>query len=239
MATLKEILAAKKAASAAAQNNVVPVITVNAAIIVENDPSPTEKIVESKTPMSVLAAMEFNSEINDVSAELEKKASIPPKPMTFAEKMAAKKLLLEGKKDEPQAQTLEQPNKAEETIKEKKEVTLTDDQKEVISEIADPEMAQAYSDIALKINTLLVTDTGDSLENAMTNLKKALHKNPAASMMLLDTDIGQMTIALRRMVAMDLEEKESGKSKKDSKPPKKTGNVVLTAEQLAVEFSDM
>jgi hypothetical protein len=73
----------------------------------------------------------------------------------------------------------------------------------------------------------------------MAELKKALHKNPSASMMLLDTDIGQMTIALRRYTHVELAEAATEKaSKKATKSTGKAATVVLTPELLAAQFSD-
>ena len=51
--------------------------------------------------------------------------------------------------------------------------------KEVLADIEDDTEAQAYTDIALKINALKYSSTGDDLSNAMNTLTAALHKNPS------------------------------------------------------------
>lgn len=267
MATLKEMIAAKKAAAEAAvlaATGLAPVKEENKDIVIDVGPSPTDSLIQGKTEQealdrvrdasirdsmeskpNLLAAMGLEPASTpvpvtiDPSAEMEAKATAPVKPMTFAEKMALKKAAVEGKKNEEQngqlsIQAPKEEQKPAEAIK------LTKEQEENLAEIEDAEMAQAYSDIALKINFLSTTESGEPLGNAMANLKKALHKNPSASMMLLDTDIGQMTIALRRYTHVEMAvQTEDKEAKKAGKKAGKAVNVVLTPEMLALQFSDL
>ena len=259
MATLKEMIAAKKAAAA----QLVPIPSGNESVIIDVGPEPTDAMITGKTSQEAfdrardasisasmqtkpnyLAAMGLESPSPtavaiDTSAELEAKVTAPIKPMTFAEKMALKKASVEKATNEKQSDQQAQQT----AIVEQKPVEtnkLSKEQEENLSEIEDAEMAQAYSDIALKINSLSFASSGEPLGNAMADLKKALHKNPSASMMLLDTDIGQMTIALRRYTHVEMAAQTEDKAeKKATKKAGKAVNVVLTPEMLALQFSDL
>lgn len=82
---------------------------------------------------------------------------------------------------------------------------------------ADTATAQAYADIAERIKSL--SDLSDTpLEHAMRDLKKALLANPNAVSLMMDSDYGQMVIALRRLVQEDTveaaKEKSTGRKKK-------------------------
>lgn len=157
------------------------------------------------------------------------------KPMSFAEKMALKK-----KQAEAAVSALAALDIEDTIVQEAPTVTLSPDQLSVIQEEEDSELAQAYSDLALTINKLKYTDDGDDLTNAMTELKKALKKNPSASMLLLDTDIGQMTLALRRYTGLAISDaKESKEKAKPGRKPAKASNVPLTPEQIAAALDDM
>jgi hypothetical protein len=186
--------------------------------------------------------MDFEGTVS-VPIKSEAASPIPTKGMTFAEKMALRKAEAAALANPTKASN-ETPNgqlqvQAAEVKQKPVEIKLSEEQQEVLAEIEDAEMAQAYSDIALKINFLATTSTGEPLGNAMAELKKALHKNPSASMMLLDTDIGQMTIALRRYTHVELAEAATEKaSKKATKSTGKAATVVLTPELLAAQFSD-
>lgn len=213
---LKELLAAKKAAAAAAEAPAQPA------------PAPAKtEVVTPPAPVKAEPAPE----------------PAPQKPMSFAEKMALKKKQAEAAVSAPTSA----PSSAlaaldiEDTIvQEAPTVTLSPDQLSVIQEEEDSELAQAYSDLALTINKLKYTDDGDDLTNAMTELKKALKKNPSASMLLLDTDIGQMTLALRRYTGLAISDaKESKEKAKPGRKPVKASNVPLTPEQIAAALDDM
>lgn len=252
MATLKEMLAAKKAAAL----GLIPVTAAqaNGNVVIDVGPSPTDAMIQKQTSQEdldrvrdaaisksmqekpdLLAAMGLTS-IIEVPVKAE--PAPPPKTMTFAEKMALKRKEVEAKNEIQTGQLLQQETSSEQ--KPVEVIKLSKEQEENLIEIEDSEMAQAYSDIALKINYLSTTSSGESLGNAMADLKKALHKNPSASMMLLDTDIGQMTIALRRYTHVELA--ESAEAKGEKKAAKKYGkatNIVLTPELLALQFSDL
>lgn len=217
---LKELLAAKKAAAAAAEAPAQPAPV----------PAKTE-VVTPPAPVKAEPAPE----------------PAPQKPMSFAEKMALKKKQAEAAVSAPAPAPTPAPSSAlaaldiEDTIvQEAPTVTLSPDQLSVIQEEEDSELAQAYSDLALTINKLKYTDDGDDLTNAMTELKKALKKNPSASMLLLDTDIGQMTLALRRYTGLAISDaKESKEKAKPGRKPAKASNVPLTPEQIAAALDDM
>lgn len=265
MATLKEMIAAKKAAAEAAiltATGLVPVKEENKDVVIDVGPSPTDALITGKTEQealdrardasikdsmeskpNLLAAMGLEpASAFDPSKSLPmevaplvpiKAETAPPaKPMTFAEKMALKKKALEV--------STQAPTTVEATPEAPKAIVLSKEQEEVLAEIEDAEMGQAYSDIALKINALSFASSGEPLGNAMADLKKALHKNPSASMMLLDTDIGQMTIALRRYTHVEMAvQTEDKEAKKATKKAGKAVNVVLTPEMLAEQFSDL
>lgn len=213
---LKELLAAKKAAAAAA----APAPTPPA-------PATVTEVVTPPSPIKPEPAPE----------------PAPQKPMSFAEKMA-----LKNKQAESAAATEQQKPASplaaldiEDTIvQEAPAVVLSAEQLAVIQEEENSELAQAYSDLALTINKLKYTDDGEDLTNAMAELKKSLKKNPSASMLLLDTDIGQMTLALRRYTGLGISEaKESKEKAKPGRKPVKASNVPLTPEQIAAALDDM
>lgn len=215
---LKELLAAKRAAAAAAEAPAQPAPV----------PAKTE-VVTPPAPVKAEPAPE----------------PAPQKPMSFAEKMALKKKQAEAAVSTPApaptpASALAALDIEDTIVQEAPTVTLSPDQLSVIQEEEDSELAQAYSDLALTINKLKYTDDGDDLTNAMTELKKALKKNPSASMLLLDTDIGQMTLALRRYTGLAISDaKESKEKAKPGRKPAKASNVPLTPEQIAAALDDM
>lgn len=213
---LKELLAAKRAAAAAAEAPAQPAPV----------PAKTE-VVTPPAPVKAEPAPE----------------PAPQKPMSFAEKMTLKKKQAEAAVSTPApapSSALAALDIEDTIVQEAPTVTLSPDQLSVIQEEEDSELAQAYSDLALTINKLKYTDDGDDLTNAMTELKKALKKNPSASMLLLDTDIGQMTLALRRYTGLAISDaKESKEKAKPGRKPAKASNVPLTPEQIAAALDDM
>ena len=213
---LKELLAAKRAAAAAAEAPAQPAPV----------PAKTE-VVTPPAPVKAEPAPE----------------PAPQKPMSFAEKIALKKKQAETAVSAPApapSSALAALDIEDTIVQEAPTVTLSPDQLSVIQEEEDSELAQAYSDLALTINKLKYTDDGDDLTNAMTELKKALKKNPSASMLLLDTDIGQMTLALRRYTGLAISDaKESKEKAKPGRKPAKASNVPLTPEQIAAALDDM
>lgn len=101
------------------------------------------------------------------------------------------------------------------------------------AEVTD-ETAQAFVDIKLRIDEL-VELSEEPLVQSMTELKKALMKNPSAVSLMLDSDIGQMVIALRKMTHTAVAEASKPKDRKSPKASK----VSLTAEALEAAFDDM
>ncbi|EDO26388.1 predicted protein [Nematostella vectensis] len=179
---LKEILAAKKAA-----------MGIESKAAEMSAPAETQAVKEESKkaePSNVLSNMGLDP------APAVKEPPAPAKPMTFAEKMALKKAEAEAAKpaeektEEKPAVTLQERLLA--AAKKTEPATLTPDQQAIANAQEDSEVAQAYTDIALKINNLSKTDTEEDLKNEMAELKKALHKNPSASLIMLDSDIGQM-----------------------------------------------
>lgn len=97
--------------------------------------------------------------------------------------------------------------------------------------------AQAYVDIKTKI-IQLENMMDDDLRNGMAQLKQALKKNPNAAMLMLDSDIGKMVIALRRMTHTEIEiAKEPKKRGRKTEPKAKA--VQLTADQIAAAFEEL
>lgn len=104
-----------------------------------------------------------------------------------------------------------------------------------IPEGTESAVADAYIDIKLRIDDL-VTLSGEDLVGAMTELKKALMKNPSAVSLMLDPDIGQMVIALRRITSVASAESAVKTSKTG---PKASKSVQLTAEALELAFASI
>jgi len=226
--SLKDIIAAKKAAALAG----VPA-KVEEKIEVEEKKAVAE--------ISVLDAMDLTDPMfqDDPVEEETVMPSIPSgKKETFAEMMARKK----REKEASASPTVisNETGKIDAPISVPKEIPvieLSDEQKEVLTDIEDDTEAQAYTDIALKINALRYSATGNDLSKAMDNLTAALHKNPSASMLLLDPDIGQMTLAIRRLVGDELEEAAAAKAGKAGKKAKAASKQIeLTPERLAKQF---
>ena len=92
------------------------------------------------------------------------------------------------------------------------------------------ETRKSYKDIRNLVSSLRDTED-ESLADAMSDLKKSLIQNPQACMLMLDEEIGSMTIALRRLTqeAMVASIKEP-KEKKVAKD--KVTKLNLTPEQM-------
>lgn len=210
MASIKEILAAKAAAGKG-----------TAVLLANTLPGDTEKQAnpESQKDIAVTedkptAPKEEKSQ-DIVNAEVA--VAQPPKPLTFAEKMALKK-----QQDLAKASAQAVANTTAVTtvppVQMTESTTTIDNGKSTIPEADAKELAQAampvteqpsmegvsaedaqaYEDIRVKIDTLTTLD-GEPLENAMSDLKKALLKNPNATNLMQDQDIGQLVIALRKI----------------------------------------
>ena len=165
---LAEILAAKKAAASK-----------EAPITKEEIVPPTEE----KSLPSPIAAME------------ETAAQVPPKPLSFAEKMALKKKE-EEKKEAPSEPVSPAPSLAAPPVP----IPAKVDTGTIVAQAdaVDADAAQAYANIKEKLDTLSEM-SGTDLESAMKDLKRALMQNPAAVSLMEDTDIGKLVIALRKI----------------------------------------
>lgn len=224
MSSLLEKIAAKKAAEAAAKALLnAPAATV--APLVEEKPAVVERLDVPPGKTAVEAPAD--------------------KPLSFAEKMAAKKAAALGAPlpavpaivdaplpavvdtivvDAPIEPKVEAPKP--EAPKEEEAVDLTD---------IPAEDAQAYLDIKSKLNRLSALD-GSFLESAMKDLKKALMDNPQACYLILPQDIGKMVIALR---AMKNEVIEAATETKEKAPKKAKASKALTAEEIAEAFDSL
>lgn len=222
---LKEILAAKKAAAkAATEDGKVERIATELA----NKKQEEKPITESNKKMTMLDALGITD-----SGETVMEPTASPVKETFSQKMARLKAKREaqnttvttvdedGTPDEPETPTAPPV------------IELTEEQKERLKDAESEEEAQAYTDIAIKINALRYSAAGQDLSKAMDNLTAALHKNPSASMLLLDPDIGQMTIAIRKLVGDELEAAKAPKGKKS----KAAKQIELTPERLDQQFA--
>lgn len=205
MSSLLEKIAAKKAAEAAAKALLnAPAAPV--AVVERHDVPPGKTAVEAPAD----------------------------KPLSFAEKMAAKKAAALDAPlpavvdtivvDAPIEPKVETPKP--EAPKEEEAVDLTN---------IPTEDAQAYLDIKSKLNRLSALD-GSFLETAMKDLKKALMDNPQACYLILPQDIGKMVIALR---AMKNEVIEAATETKEKAPKKAKASKALTAEEIAEAFDSL
>jgi len=223
MATLFEKIAAKKALEAAAH-------------------------LVATTPT---AEIPVATPVEDVEAE--KKEEAPKevgKPLSFAEKMALKKLAsgtpsTAVKNTEITSVTVSDKSGSTsipETEKIPPGITIgiiasvaeEEDHEEDIR-AATPEDQQAYYDIKAKLKML--SDMNElELAGAMKELKGALLKNPQACYLLLPQDIGQMVVALRALKQEAIVEASATKKKG---PKKAKASKTLTAEEIAQAFDEL
>lgn len=241
MASIQEILARKKAAAA----GLSPETKV--------DTSKAEDVAVKKEEVAVVATNPTPTLSENTTA----------KPLTFAEKLALKRQQEAALKVTALASlssTTSEPDKAEDTAEGKVvaaqpvESVPTEEFKLVLvpakgdtgtkeadspkdSSKEEPEVSieiqQAYADVKAKID-LLESLEDTVLEPAMKDLKKALMQNPNAVQLMLDTDIGKMVTALRRIT------KEAQiEAAAEKKPGRKPKNVVLTADQVAAVFDEL
>ena len=159
--------------------------------------------------------------------------------MTFAEKMAAKKAALAAEQN-PATEKMAVSNIAERigiVAEQLAPIGLTDEQQAQADSTDDADLAQAYTDIAMRLNMLAKTSDEADLKNSMSELKKALHKNPAVALLVLDSDIGQMVIALRKLTQTELEEQSAPKTRATGAVKKK--QVLLTAAETAAAWDEL
>lgn len=209
---LKEILAAKKAAAAAEEAKHAQINKEIGEIALAFEPA---KAPEPKKEEAVSALRDFAEE-----AKADPKLAEPEKVLTFAEKMALKR-------QEIQAAQASTPPPAP---------TKVQIDPDLIPE--NPEDAQAYVDIKQRIHEL-ENRFEDDLKNAMSELKIALKKNPNATELMLDADVGKMVIALRRMTHVAQVEAQATKTPGRAKKEPKAKDVALTKEQIEAAFDEM
>ena len=216
---IKEILAAKKAAeaAAAAAEQSTETVTVRVdketAAAVQANPEGAVKALEQ-------AVAEQTKEVSMIAATLEEtaKPAEPQKPLTFAEKMALRKAQVQAAQKQPP----------------KEKPALVIDPSELPSDPAD---AQAFVDIKTRIHNLEDL-MDDDLRNAMSELKQALKKNPNASELLLDSDVGKMVTSLRRMAHVAVVAAKEPK-KPGRKTTPKAKDVQLTPEEVNAAFDEL
>lgn len=156
--------------------------------------------------------------VSMIAAEEPAPAVVDTSKLSFAEKLKLKQQQIK------QAQTAPPPEPKKPDI----------DPAMIPEDEAD---AQAYVDIKTKI-AQLEDMMDDDLRNGMAQLKQALKKNPNAAMLMLDSDIGKMVIALRRMTHTEIEiAKEPKKRGRKTEPKAKA--VQLTADQIAAAFEEL
>lgn len=221
---IKEILAAKKAAEAAANaakqstETVTVRVDKETAAAVQANPEGAVKaleqaVVEQSATISMIAAV-----VEEPVKQETAKPQEPQKPLTFAEKMALRKAQVQLAQNQPP----------------KEKPPLVIDPSELPSDPAD---AQAFVDIKTRIHNLEDL-MDDDLKNAMTELKQALKKNPNASELLLDSDVGKMVTSLRRMAHVAVvAAKEPKKSGRKTTP--KAKDVQLTPEEVEAAFNEL
>ena len=232
MASLQEILAAKKAA-ALADKPTAPV---------EQKPADTKE----EKPVTTITMEKTVAE----PVKEEEPAVAAPKPLTFAEKMALKK------RQEEEQQKVKTSQEAPVQVASSLDVGLaatpvSEDTKtpstqlkpqtqqekiEVAEDKVSPQTEQAYADIKERIDLLSAMSDTD-LPNAMSNLKKALMQNPAAVSLMEDMDIGKMVVALRRVTGEALA--EAAKEKKPGRKAKEVQVDLTNPDVVAAVFDEL
>lgn len=229
--TLAEKIAAKRAAQAPQKEE--PVAQAETVIV-------QEEKEEQKPPVKASAIL-----ADLVKAEPAARAE--QKQLSFSEKMALKKAQEAAASSSDTHVTVEQvaaaltkptiPSPLKEKIHDKivsvlKDAQEQDDLEREEYKNAAPEIQQGYRDIKGRVEELSETDD-DDLADAMSQLKKSLLANPSACLLMLDEDIGKMTIALRRLTQEALVAATKEKAPKGvGKKTKSTSQVALTEEQM-------
>lgn len=163
--------------------------------------------------------------------EVQKEEVVEAKPLTFLQKLELKKKQDAEAKQKPAEKVVIQAKIAEAITIEVAKQAASDNPE---YDAASPEIKESYDGIKHKIDALNSFLDGE-LAEPMSELKRALLANPNACLLMLDEDIGKMTIALRRLVQeslVDIKEKKATKSKK-------TTAHVLTEEEMNQAFEDL
>ncbi len=232
---IKEILAAKKLAAATSVPPVSPEISSGIVVPASNSSIPlisTEVLgapKSGKTELSVLEGMgiisqEVSAEETNAIGEISIKLVAEPtqvqlttpvvaggKKETFSEMIARKK----REKETGVAVTVIDKTEEKKDKKPKPQIVLSPAQVEILESVENDAEAQAYTDICMRINSLQYSEDGEDLSKAMDDLKVSLHKNASACLLMLESDIGQMAISLRRLVGIEMapdpDKKKAGK----------------------------
>jgi hypothetical protein len=241
MPTLAEILAAKKAKQEAPVATPAP----TAAPIPTSFEKVAEKLEVTSVPVNPTAHLSKYEDATSTGTENEVvKAEAPAKPLTFAEKLALKKQQ-EAASKASLSPTAELPKAVDNPVIQPAAVVKSSEEKAapIPASVAtttenpstDPAVAQAYADIEQRIQNL-ENASETELEGQMKALKKALMDNPAATELMLDTDIGKMVIALRRLTKEAIVEAE--KEKKPGRKPKEKA-MPIDADAIAKVFAEL
>ncbi len=205
MPTLQEILAAKKAALAQSAPNEA----------VKEEPKKAEK----KEEVSPLA--DFEKAVPSVPAPKKSFAEILAEKKAAQNQTQAKPLppdasptILPSSKESSKESTSSQEPVPQAALSKAVEKAVSQAEETEKSE-ATPAEKSYYEDIKPKIN-LLSSMADSELKNAMKTLKEALMQNPSATELMLDSDIGEMVKALRRMTGEAITEATT----KEKKPKK-------------------
>lgn len=187
MASLQEILAAKRANKAAENSMAQEAVAIAA--------SPKATTLETA----------------NAAVQTEQKAE---KPLSFAEKLALKKKQeAEAAAAKPVAEKQAIPLQALSNAAATHSAVAT----QIAAASEAENLRASYSEIAAKIDALEDMAPGNDLKSAMADLKKSLMQNPSACELMLDQDIGKMVIALRRLVGEEMVVAKESKSTKKPK----------------------
>lgn len=226
--SLKAILAAKKAAALAASQEASTVETKEVEDDQSSTNSPSDDGGTDPSSSGVLDSSSSDSVPSEggdsVVSMLQDDDLVKPapaaseKPLTFAEKLALKR---GGIAEARVAPVVAKPVEIDPA-----------------SIPEDPVTAADYVDIKMRIQALEEA-FDDDLRGAMAELKAALKKNPNATELMLDADIGKMVIALRRMTHVEVVAAATKKpaAKKASKV--KAKEVALTKEEIEAAFAEL
>lgn len=226
--TLAEKIAAKRAAQAPQQE---------APVVIQEEKPEVIKEPEAPKASAILADL----------VKQEPVIKTEQKQLSFSEKMALKKAQEQAATMSEKHVTIDEvaaaltkptiPSPLKEKIHDKivsvlKEAQEQDDLEREEYKNAAPEIQQGYRDIKGRVEELADTDD-DDLADAMSQLKKSLLANPSACLLMLDEDIGKMTIALRRLTQEALVAATKEKAPKGTgKKTKSTSQIPLSEEQM-------
>lgn len=220
-----EIIAAKKAAALAASSPSAPITDAPV-------PAPVLNVV-AETPTKVftdaMVGIHAKPEAEQVPVEKPEPPMVVNKVLTFSEKMALKNASAKIVAEATAQPTL--PAAFQKKLQDKIVAVLADaaEQEDMQREeyaTATEETRKSYKDIRGLVNALSDTDDTD-LAIAMSDLRKSLIQNPSACMLMLDEEIGAMTIALRRLTQEALVA-----NTKEPKEKKAKVSKILTAEEM-------